>query len=284
MRNSGPRPVTISTSVSNLSNGPAQIPSSSVDLKYVLTWYQAPGAWTKSRRTDKTWNAELVPELLANDPRLVVTDPKNRHNYLRLQRPAPNEYALISERRLSDKHKYPSTRDFPVSDVSEFDSIDLQPVHTQQYWLTIKVPDDASPGVYKGTIQLRAADGLSASLPIRLTVLNFRLEDSSIEYSIYYRGKLAPNHPTISHEWKNEPQLLADLVAMAEHGISNPTCYQRLHPKFAIERDRTKTTKELLERHLKFAEQRDLEGRPSSPSRPNDRKKHEQKGPLKSGD
>ena len=56
----------------------------------------------------------------------------------------------------------------------------------------------------------------------------FDLVKPKLTYSIYYRGQLKPDKPTISSEYKNKEQLIAELINMREHGISNPTMYQSL--------------------------------------------------------
>ena len=91
--------------------------------------------------------------------------------------------------------------------------------------------------MYTGSIRiLDATDQELGSVPITLKVHEFELPAPRLEYSMYYRGKLADHNPTVSHEWKSTSQLIADLESMIAHGISNPTCYQRFWPKEDVER------------------------------------------------
>ncbi|MGA2257357.1 MAG: hypothetical protein ABSG53_22090, partial [Thermoguttaceae bacterium] len=61
----------------------------------------------------------------------------------------------------------------------------------QRYWLSIHVPDDAKPGLYRGTVTVWD-DGLDRALgiPIALRVLGFRLQkDPAKHYSAYFYSR-----------------------------------------------------------------------------------------------
>lgn len=86
--------------------------------------------------------------------------------------------------------------------------------------------------MYAGEIQLIDEKNIQvASLPFDIEVLPFVLGPSRLETSLYYRGKLSPVGSTASSEFKSEKQLRAELSNMKEHGVTNPTVYQRLLPK-----------------------------------------------------
>ena len=89
-----------------------------------------------------------------------------------------------------------------VPDILEcFDSLDLKTGENARFWLTVRVPDDAPPGLYNGTVAFECSDGKS-ELPVTLRVLPFKLrEDPSKLFGIYYR------HPY-------------DLMAIAEDDVS----------------------------------------------------------------
>lgn len=46
------------------------------------------------------------------------------------------------------------------------------------FWITVKVPKDAVPGTYKGTLTLSSKDGWNENVPVSLEVWNFELPDS----------------------------------------------------------------------------------------------------------
>lgn len=68
-------------------------------------------------------------------------------------------------------------------------TVHSSPAHEcQRYWLTVHVPYDANPGVYKGTVTLWD-DGFdrAISVPVALRVLSFRLlKDPAKHFSAYY--------------------------------------------------------------------------------------------------
>ncbi len=47
----------------------------------------------------------------------------------------------------------------------------------QPYWLSVKVPEDAAPGVYRGTVRVDGPDFPAASLPLEVEVLAWRVPD-----------------------------------------------------------------------------------------------------------
>ena len=58
---------------------------------------------------------------------------------------------------------------------------------TWAYWLWLKVPDDAKPGDYQGTLTFTPEKGGARSLPVKLTVHPFRLTDfMPVSYGMYY--------------------------------------------------------------------------------------------------
>lgn len=85
-----------------------------------------------------------------------------------------------------------------VPDILErFEALDLPGGESHRFWLTLRVPEDAPPGLYGGVITLTTEDA-RAEVPVRLRILPIRLrEDPDKIYGIYYR------HPLDS--WVNAP-------------------------------------------------------------------------------
>ena len=58
---------------------------------------------------------------------------------------------------------------------------------TWAYWLWLAIPEDAAPGVYKGTLTFKPERGGDRTVPISLEVYPFRLEkDLPVSYGMYY--------------------------------------------------------------------------------------------------
>ncbi len=263
VRNDSAEPQTLHFAVDDLAGPDRTLDRSSIDLKHVIVWYQAAGAWTTWRKPRGNMDAFLTPELLVNDPELIRVDRANEHNYLRLSRKAGPEYLLISERKLNEIKVLPSVEEQPVYDRPTLQPISIPAGENRQVWLTLRVPEDAPPARYAGSIQILDAGGdRLGSIPLTLKVHRFELPAPRLEYGMYYRGKLADHNPTVSHEWKSAAQLIADHELMLAHGITNPTCYQRYRPKEDVERSSPVPSRELVAKYLSIRRELGLIGRP----------------------
>jgi len=68
--------------------------------------------------------------------------------------------------------------------------------------------------------------GTVGTVTITLNVLPIVLERPYLTYSIYYRGRLSADG-NISSETKTQQQMMTELQDMFDHGITNPTVFQR---------------------------------------------------------
>lgn len=166
-----------------------------LDLKLVKVWYQA------GVGLDEVGGRVLTPELLLNDDDLVRVDTARQANLVR-DLDAPRD----------------SPRLLPVRVAART---------AQQFWVTVRVPDDAAPGVYRGAIEVRMAGIGRHELPVRLTVPPFALRPAALHYGIYYRGTLSAGPPPfVSSEGKTAQQLEAEFRDLKAHGILYPDVYQ----------------------------------------------------------
>ncbi len=100
----------------------------------------------------------------------------------------------------------------------------------QQWWLRIHVPDDAQPGIYRGTVTVRD-DGFdqTVEIPVVLRVLDFKLKsDPAKHYSVYYYTR-----NSVQFQGKGEPFIRMatgnEYRAMMEYGIDTiPTLYLQM--------------------------------------------------------
>src|SRR5699024_1494898 len=132
-------------------------------IRAVKTWYQAGSAWNDITFDQSAKNLvyKLVPELLVHDTSLVKVDYQKKRNYLKLNTENGIKYVNISGSQLPEydgMHRKGSFYDIPVSEFPVADDADsLQPFtvknnHNQQFWLTIDLPDDTKPGIYKAKL------------------------------------------------------------------------------------------------------------------------------------
>jgi len=81
-------------------------------------------------------------------------------------------------------------RDYP-DPLPPWTPCDIPPGQNQPVWLDIHVPSDAAPGLYRGTVTVRADGGLLGELPLQLTVWNFALPEtprSRAAFGVYTQG------------------------------------------------------------------------------------------------
>ena len=148
----------------------ARIPASAVDIRIVKVFWAGVSHWNSDRH-GRNEPVTLTPRAILHDDGLVRVDLEGRCNYLRVDYADGPRYVDI----LSDGRKEP-LKSFlePFADAPALVPFDLPADFTKQFWLTVRTPRDARPGVYSGTVTLRAG-GLERGIPLRLTVYPFEL-------------------------------------------------------------------------------------------------------------
>ena len=99
-----------------------------------------------------------------------------------------------------------------------FDTLSLTKGRTQRLWLTARIPDDAPPGQYSGTVSL--ATGTSQTrLPLNVRVLPFELsEPDEMAYFMYFPG--------VGHSvYSNEDFFRKIVTDQRDHGMTSFTIY-----------------------------------------------------------
>ncbi len=162
------------------------IPAESIDLRVVKCWWQPGTAWS-SYFADPS-HRELVAELLLKDDTLVKVDMAAREHYLRVDYPDGPQYVWTS-------YQYPQNPGLqseiwfdylvePCADSDTLKPVALKTGCAQQFWLTVKVPATAAPGIYTGTLAL-VADGADAgAFTLKVRVLPFALPDPRTYYDV----------------------------------------------------------------------------------------------------
>lgn len=71
-------------------------------------------------------------------------------------------------------------------------SLDLARGRNQRFWITVKTPDDAAPGVYQGKVTFQSASTEPADVSLQVRVLPIRLKENPEHiYGMYYRDPLS---------------------------------------------------------------------------------------------
>ena len=214
------------------------VPLSAIDIKIVKCWYQSGDPWV-SRVQDRS-RRTLVPELLLNDASLIKVDRKARENYIKLKFPQGDKYVWISDSEYSGEADVP-IEDFPVADSPVLLPVDIEQGSNQQFWVTVRVPDGAKPGIYTGTLNLVTPYGSLGAVTLKLKVLPFRLSQPKTNYdpqrdficSLYNLGHLDPaGKGYIVGPRKTRQQYTAELKNLYAHGVTSPVMY---HPESLVE-------------------------------------------------
>lgn len=160
--------VTVSASALKSKSG-ASIPAKNVDVKVVKIWYQNGNRWT-SYFSDV--GLRLVPEMLLYDENMVLVDTKNTANYARIRKDGKDSFEWISAPKGLDAEFDAMQKGF--EDAASLQSVTLAKDQFKQFFVTVHVPENQTPGVYSGTISV-SADGDRLAIPLKVRVLPFAL-------------------------------------------------------------------------------------------------------------
>ena len=156
----------------------AKIPASAADVTLVKVWFRAGGRWNTSWAGDRT-KPEPISGLVLHDDALVKVDWEKKINYVRGDYSDGPTYLDMSHRDLRTRL---NTDCEPIRDAAKFVPFDLKKGFRQQYLVTWKIPKDAKPGDYKGTIILSTPDSQLSTLNLSLTVHPFALPRPRTHY------------------------------------------------------------------------------------------------------
>lgn len=161
------------------SDGGGVLPAAQVDVKVVKIWYQNGNGWYNYFGDV---GLKLVPELLLNDETLVRVDTEKRANYLRVNYPEGDREIWISAPAAIDPGF--SKEGEPVNDAATLQPVALRAGEFKQFFVTVHVPKDTAPGLYKGTLALTADGKAAGSIPVRLRVLPHVLPKPKTYYDL----------------------------------------------------------------------------------------------------
>ena len=224
----------------------AALPASAIDLKYVQCWFQAGSAWVGVGPEMNV--AKLVPELLVNDPELVMVDYATANQYVKLGGPEGALARNIHSRKQINGSRwnlrYPVADNNDIRDAESLLPFSLQRGMTRELFVTVHAPEDAAPGEYVGRIEFHESGMLVNSVSLKVTVLPFRLAtprlardlDQPFVTSLYYtNGMDAEGSCELNPMRRTEAQLAVELADLKAHGFDNPFNYQLQTAPFDLE-------------------------------------------------
>ncbi|MDP8262991.1 MAG: hypothetical protein P9M13_06790 [Candidatus Ancaeobacter aquaticus] len=99
---------------------------------------------------------------------------------------------------------------------------DISKETSKQFWITVKIPDDAKTGKYKGAVDVFISGKKNKSIELKVNVLPFKLVDPKKDFLIYYRAKLDPNSGV---EYENEKDFIKQIENIKAHGFTGASIY-----------------------------------------------------------
>lgn len=138
----------------------------------------------------------------------------------------PANVAVFLNRRVLQRKAPRVSKDAVVPVAGLLDThfpFDLPAGHFKEATVTVKVPDDAVPGEYRGNVAVRAERGLVATLPFSLRVLPFRLRrPERKQFGMYYQMDLSAGA---------RERVEAELRDIREHGVNSLYLWQSIRYK-----------------------------------------------------
>ena len=216
-------------SASALTGKAKTIPRDNIDIKYVKVWYQAtddPDNIHNFRIKKNRSVRFLTPELLLKDPDLIRVDRTRKENLIRTKVGSEAIYRNISAYGQNTGTLVETADEMPIEDARSLQPLALEALSSQQILITVQVDANTEAGEYSSNLTIKNNDRVMRSIPLILKVLPFKLTQSPLLYSIYYRGQLNHQNATVSSEFKTIQQLRQELIDIKEHGIRYPVFYQ----------------------------------------------------------
>jgi len=97
-----------------------------------------------------------------------------------------------------------------------FNSFNVESGLTRWFWLTVKTPKDAAPGMYSGSIRVTAENGKETVLPLNFTVNKGVLDAADVPVGPFYFGM---DVPLKDPEWKKMLDVKS-IKKMKEYGMT----------------------------------------------------------------
>ena len=210
------------------------VKASEIDVRVVKCWYQCGAAFNTYFPAGRS-NRLLCPEMLLHDDDLMHVDTGSRRNILRLSYPDGPQYADMTE-VVTAEHLTPfNIYQEPVSDAKDFRPLDLDEGCMRQFWLTVKLPEDRTPGDYTGQLEVSVGGTPCGTIPLTVRIYPFTLPWPSPHYDIdkpMLHGYLAHismremlgggNYSKGYPHWQNTIARRDNMIRnMVEHGFGN---------------------------------------------------------------
>lgn len=129
-----------------------------------------------------------------------------RYRFTRFQNPQTGLYS-VNERELRPFNR------------TEADTLRCEHLMARRFWISVHVPENATPGQYEAQVTVKAEKGGQVQTPLRVTVLPFKLPDPEHHFAMYGAAVCPiPYYPEMKATYMQDVErLYRDLSA---HGIN----------------------------------------------------------------
>jgi len=97
--------------------------------------------------------------------------------------------------------------------------IDIDKDYSEQFWITVKVPEDARPDTYRGTLVIQVAGSQAHRLGLEVKVLPIKLARPDAAFGMYFSQGFVPDR------WISADYMEKCYRDMAEHGMTSVIFY-----------------------------------------------------------
>lgn len=97
---------------------------------------------------------------------------------------------------------------------------------SKQFWVTVRVPKNQSPGTYKGKLVFSGTGAKQTAIPLTIEVLNLPLKTAFLQYGIDLRTLLSAGEPVPGAIVSTPEQYAAALANIRDHGFSLITLHE----------------------------------------------------------
>ena len=105
----------------------------------------------------------------------------------------------------------------------EFDYLEMKKNYTERFFLTVKIPDDAAPGICRSTVKVTTRNGGEVTLGLMIRVLPFKLMRPDPKTEMNFQI-LANFNDSRASTWGRDTyphQSLRNMADLQEHGMSS---------------------------------------------------------------
>lgn|GEM_PF-4800282 len=96
----------------------------------------------------------------------------------------------------------------------------------KQFWVSVRIPRNQAPGLYKGRLVFSATGVQPTPIPVTVQVLNLPLKTAFLQYGIDLRSLISPGESVPGAVTVTAEELEAQLENIRDHGVRLVTLYE----------------------------------------------------------